>query len=85
MILFTVNSGYRGHNIGCKLLSGLFEYFESQNTQCIYLYTDTACSYEFYEYKGFKRLEDKGLKLLKDGKPFGMRVFLYEYFFPNCK
>lgn len=67
--------------MGGNLLSELFDYFNTQNTKQIYLYTDTTCSYKFYEHKGFKRLEKQELKLLRDEKLFTMNVFLYGYSF----
>lgn len=81
LTLFAVNEACRGHNIGGRLLSGLFDYFKSQNTKRIYLYTDDTCSYGFYEHKGFQQLEKQALSLIRDGAPFEMDVFLYGYSF----
>lgn len=79
LTLFAVNEKYRGYGIGKKLLDGLLTYLNSKYVTRIYLYTDTTCSYEFYEHKGFERLEEKSLTITREGKAFQMDVFFYGY------
>lgn len=79
LTLFAVNEECRGLGVGKELLSRLFDYLQKQNVGRIYLYTDTTCSYEFYEHKGFERLEEKQLTVTREEKPFRMNVFLYGY------
>lgn len=79
LTLFAVDENCRGFGVGLKLLAGLMDYLNAQNTSRIYLYTDTTCSYEFYEHRGFERLEEQKLLMTRDGQPFQMDVFLYGY------
>lgn len=79
LCLFALNEDCRGKGVGKKLLKGALSYLKMYNVSNIYLYTDTTCNYGFYEHMGFERLEEKPLKLTKNGKPFTMDVFLYGY------
>lgn len=79
LTLFALNEECRGQGIGKELLNGALEYLKENGVKRIYLYTDTTCSYGFYEHMGFERLEEKPLNLTKNGKPFTMDVFLYGY------
>lgn len=79
LTLFALNEECRGHGVGKTLLNGALSYLKMYNVSNIYLYTDTTCNYGFYEHMGFERLEEKPLKLTKNGKPFTMDVFLYGY------
>lgn len=79
LTLFAVNQDCRGFGIGKNLLERLMDYLENQKVKHIYLYTDTTCTYEFYEHRGFERLESKELQMERGGKPFQMEVFLYGY------
>lgn len=79
LTLFAVDQDRRGLGVGNTLLDHLLGYWERQKVKRIYLYTDTTCTYGFYEHRGFERLESKGLQIERDGKPFQMEVFLYGY------
>ena len=43
----------------------------------IYLYTDNACTYSFYEHRGFERSEEKDIVLDMGKKKVDLRCFLY--------
>ena len=43
----------------------------------IYLYTDNACTYPFYEHRGFERSEEKDIVLDMGKKKVDLRCFLY--------
>ncbi|HWT26644.1 MAG TPA: GNAT family N-acetyltransferase, partial [Mobilitalea sp.] len=79
LTLFAVDESCRGFGVGKNLLAGLLDYLHEQNVKRIYLYTDTTCSYGFYEHMGFERLEEQILNLTREGNPFQMKVFLYGY------
>lgn len=81
LTLFAVDKDCQGLGVGKTLLKGLFEYLKKQNIKNIYLYTDTTCNYNFYEHRGFKRLEEQTLELTREEKNFQMDVFLYNYNF----
>ncbi|WP_097014312.1 GNAT family N-acetyltransferase [Anaerocolumna aminovalerica] len=79
LTLFAVTQECRGLGVGKTLLSYPFEYLKSQNTRNIYLYTDSACNYKFYDNHGFVRLGEENLKITRENKPSTLDVFLYEY------
>lgn len=79
LTLFALNLESRGKGVGKKLLDGLMNYLNKKNTENIYLYTDTTCNYGFYEHMGFLRLEEAPIRMMKNGKPMHMDVFLYGY------
>lgn len=43
----------------------------------IYLYTDEACSYKFYDYSGFERVGRRVQKLDFGREPFFMNLYMY--------
>lgn len=79
LTLFAIKDEFRGFGFGKILLENFLSYLQNQNVNNIYLYTDTTCNYEFYERKGFKRLEEKNLKIKRNNNDFEMSVFLYSY------
>lgn len=46
--------------IGTSLLNALEE---KEKGKILYLYTDNACTYQFYEHRGFERVEEKEIIL----------------------
>lgn len=79
LTLFAVNQDCRGCGVGKALLDYLLNYLGKQKVKCIYLYTDTTCTYEFYEHRGFERIESKKIQMERSGKLFQMEVFLYRH------
>lgn len=60
--------------IGTALLSA----FEAEEAgKLIYLYTDSACTYPFYEHRGFTRSETKDVVINLNGKKVPLQCFLY--------
>ena len=60
--------------IGTALLNA-FE--EKEKGKTIFLYTDNACSYQFYEHRGFERVEEKEIIMeLPKGK-VPLKCFVY--------
>ena len=43
----------------------------------IYLYTDNACTYEFYEHRGFDRVGEKDIVLKLGNKEVELQCLLY--------
>ncbi|MGL6173098.1 MAG: GNAT family N-acetyltransferase [Cellulosilyticaceae bacterium] len=79
LVLFIVNEAYRGQGIGKQLTQMFFEYMKQTDTNCIYLYTDTACNYAFYDQQGFKRIDERWIEVENlEGKE-KMGVYLYSY------
>lgn len=60
--------------IGTALLSA----FEAEEAgKLIYLYTDNACTYQFYEHRGFTKSETKNIIIEWNGKKVPLQCLLY--------
>lgn len=66
------NSKIRG--IGTALLSALEK---DEPGKLIYLYTDNACTYQFYEHRGFIREGEQQVELDLEKKKIPLTCFLY--------
>jgi len=76
-----VSAQARGLGIGKTLWSEACGYFNSKNTESIYLITDSACNIGFYEHSGFSRV---GAERAVYNYTTGQRqseVYVYEYRF----
>ncbi|MCC5894684.1 MAG: GNAT family N-acetyltransferase [Alkalibacterium sp.] len=56
VLLFAVDKSTRGNGVGSTLFNGYLTYLRSEGARTFYLFTDTSCSYTFYEHKGLKRI-----------------------------
>ena len=59
--------------IGTKLLE---EYEKREKGKLIYLYTDNMCTYQFYEHRGFERVQEKDI-VLKLKNDVNLKCMLY--------
>ncbi|WP_376785699.1 GNAT family N-acetyltransferase [Ruminiclostridium cellobioparum] len=64
----------QGKGIGTLLLG---ELGRREKGKLIYLYTDDNCTYQFYEHKGFERLEEKEIKMELGEKTLPLTCLLY--------
>lgn len=74
--LFAVSEECRGAGVGKCLYSAAIDYLKSENAKSYYLFTDTMCTYQFYEKRGMKRIGEKKVKL----RPYlncDLNMFLY--------
>lgn len=71
---FAVDPKINGEGIGTKLLDALEK---KEKGKLIYLYTDSGCTYQFYEHRGFERVGEKAITLTIDGKDIPLTSFLY--------
>lgn len=60
--------------IGTALLNALEE---KERGKILYLYTDDACTYQFYEHRGFKRVEEKEVVLEMPKGKVPLKCFIY--------
>jgi len=76
--LFIVDEKARGHHIGTTLLEGIEDYFKQYHAKNTFLYTDTGCNYQFYDYKNFNQAGEYEPKVFEKifGKEF--TYFLYD-------
>lgn len=66
------NSKIKG--IGTALLSALEK---DEQGKLVYLYTDNACTYQFYEHRGFAREGEQQVMLKLEKKEMSLTCFLY--------
>lgn len=60
--------------VGTALLNALEE---KESGKIIYLFTDNACTYQFYEHRGFKRVEEKEIVLKMPKGKVPLKCFIY--------
>lgn len=60
--------------IGSALLA---ELERRESGKQIYLYTDDACTYQFYEHRGFDRVGEKDIAVEMNIKKVSLKCFLY--------
>ncbi len=70
---FAVNPDIKGKGIGSKILE---EFERREKGKQIFLFTDDACSYQFYESRGFERACEKEISLNFKSK-VNLKCFLY--------
>lgn len=61
LVLFAVSSETRGHGVGSTLLGAAQEYLREQGATHAFLYTDTDCTWQYYEHRGMKRKAERVL------------------------
>ena len=54
--LFLVAPEYQGQGIGKRMFRSMIEFYKKTGTSDFFLHTDTACTYQFYESMGMKRI-----------------------------
>ena len=47
---------YQGQGIGKRMFRSMIEFYRKTGTDNFFLHTDTACTYQFYESMGMKRI-----------------------------
>ncbi|MCL1869940.1 MAG: GNAT family N-acetyltransferase [Promicromonosporaceae bacterium] len=77
LTLFAVDAVTRGHGVGQRLFDGYMAHLRAHDRSEFYLYTDTRCSYGFYEKQGMTRAAEKDMTIRLDGTPETLGVFLY--------
>lgn len=70
---FAVNPDIKGKGIGSKILE---EFERREKGKQFFLFTDDACSYQFYESRGFERACEKEISLNFKSK-VNLKCFLY--------
>ncbi|MBR0407526.1 MAG: GNAT family N-acetyltransferase [Clostridia bacterium] len=72
------DSGVKG--VGTALLS---ELEKREQGKKIYLYTDTGCTYQFYEHRGFERVGEEDIDLELNGSHMPLKCLLYSKVIPK--
>ena len=71
---FAVDPAINGKGIGSRLLD---ELVEREKGKLIYLFTNTGCSYQFYDRRGFERTDTRKIVIEVHGKQIPHDCFLY--------
>ena len=74
IIFLAANPDVKIKGIGTVLLE---ELEKRERGKKLYLYTDDACTYQFYEHRGFKRVDEKDVVLELGKKTVGLKCLLY--------
>lgn len=77
VVLFLCDEAYRGQGIGKALMRKLNQYFAQHHVASCFVYTDTLCSYEFYERDGFQRLDTRDVDIPIINNTLHTKFFLY--------
>ena len=56
LTLFAVSSKARGHGVGSTLLKQAVQYLKEAGAKSYFLFTDTSCTWQYYENRGMKRI-----------------------------
>lgn len=74
IVFLAADPGCKVKGVGTALLSA----FEAEETgKLVYLYTDNACTYQFYEHRGFTKSEVKDVVIDLNGKKVPLQCLLY--------
>lgn len=74
IIFFAADPDCKIKGIGTVLLNALEE---KEKGKIFYLYTDNACTYQFYEHRGFEKAEEKEIVLEMPKGKVPLKCFVY--------
>lgn len=74
IIFLAANPDIRIKSIGTLLLK---ELERREKGKLVYLYTDSGCTYQFYEHRGFERVGEKDIIMQIDKKKVPLKCMLY--------
>ena len=74
IIFLAANPDSKIKGVGTALLSALEK---DEQGKLIYLYTDNACTYQFYEHRGFSRVGEQEVVLNLEKREVPLTCFLY--------
>lgn len=77
LTLFAVDSSTRGLGIGKTLYTDYLTHLRGLGRTDFFLYTDSHCTYGFYEKQGMTRAAEQDMDLTFDGTPETIGVYLY--------
>jgi len=77
LTLFAVSSAARGLGAGRALYQEFVEHMRRHARTDFYLYTDSLCSFGFYDKHGMVRAAEQDMTIYLDGRPDVLGVYLY--------
>lgn len=75
---FAMDENSRGKGVGKQLFSSALEYLRKEEAGSFYLFTDSSCTYQFYEKRGMQRLGEKVLTF-QPFTDYQLHMFIYGY------
>lgn len=82
LTLFAVRSQDRGTGIGTVLFSNFQTHLKSHQRRSFYLFTDSQCTYQFYERRGMKQIASTQITQTLDSAPQTLDIYLYSSAIP---
>lgn len=77
LTLFAVDAATRGKGAGTQLYEDYLMYLRAHGREHYFLYTDSDCTFQFYERRGMVRAASLDISLTFAGKPQTLGVYLY--------
>lgn len=77
LTLFAVDASTRGHGVGKTLYDNYLQHLRRHGRSDFYLYTDSLCTYQFYEKRGMTRAAEQTIDLTFDDATETVGVYLY--------
>jgi len=77
LTLFAVSAAARGHGVGTALYRDFMARLREHGRTDFYLYTDSLCTFEFYERRGMRRAAEQDMTVRLDDEPSRLGVYLY--------
>ena len=74
IVFLASNPNIKIKGVGTKLLQ---EFEKREKGKQVYLYTDDACTYQFYDHRNFERVGEKSIELGIRGKTVPITCMLY--------
>ena len=74
IVFLAANPDIKIKGIGTMLLE---EFERREKGKKVYLYTDDACTYQFYDHRGFERAGEKDIVMDLGYKKMNLKCFLY--------
>jgi len=81
--VFAVDSAMRGAGVGKHLYRDFCAQLKQSENSKFYLFTDTLCSFEFYEKQGMERAASTPMKMNLTDMPSEIGIYLYAGEVPN--
>ena len=78
LIFLAADPCIKGKGTGTVLLD---ELKKRESGKRIYLFTDNACTYQFYEHRGFNRVEEEHVELDLENRNVPLDCYLYSRVF----
>lgn len=73
---FAVDESTRGTGVGKMLFNQALDYLKHEEAKTLYLFTDSSCTYQFYEKRGMRRMGEKAVEF-SPHTDYRLNMFIY--------